>query len=159
MFGYLKFSGYLLLAVLSVQVCLYSFFCASEQEVKEIRTNTDDCERIYSEQNYLVEGFEEIFNLYGSFELSEEVNPDFLMRSLVSRKMEVVAMVGRLPQEDVVLHAHLLSRLDGLLSRRDSISTFRKTEQTLKEDLIRCSAESRSITRKMKVGKMTYSKK
>ncbi|MCQ2217574.1 MAG: hypothetical protein MJZ33_03695 [Paludibacteraceae bacterium] len=157
--GYLRFFGYLLLSVISVQLCVYSFFRTSEVEVAKIIENTDDSERIYNEQNSIVEGFDEIFNLYGAFELSEDVNPDFLMRSLVSRKMEVSAIVNRLPQEDVLLHAHLLSRLEDLLHVRDSISSLRKTEQTVKEDLIRCSGESRSITRKMRVGKMTYSKK
>lgn len=157
--GYLKFSGYLLLAVASVQLCLYSFFCASEQEVERIKGNMDESERIYSEQNYLVEDFDEIFNLYGAFELSEDVNADFLMSSIVSRKTKVSAGISRLPQEDVVLYAHLLSKMDDLLRVRDSITTSRKTEQTLKEDLIRCSDENRAITRKMKVGKMTYSKK
>lgn len=157
--GYLRFSVFLMMAVAVTQLCISVFFLTSEVEVAKISVKMDESERIYNEQNYIVESFDEIFNLYGAFELSEDVNPDFLMRSLVSRKMEVAAIVGRLPQEDVLIHNHLLTRLDDLLHVRDSISSLRKQEQTVKDDLIQCSGESRSITRKMRVGKMVYSKK
>ncbi|MCQ2193715.1 MAG: hypothetical protein MJZ28_02055 [Paludibacteraceae bacterium] len=157
--GYLRFSVFLMMAVAVTQLCISVFFFTSEVEVAKISVKMDESERIYNEQNYIVESFDEIFNLYGAFELSEDVNPDFLMRSLVSRKMEVAAIVGRLPQEDVLIHNHLLTRLDDLLHVRDSISSLRKQEQTVKDDLIQCSGESRSITRKMRVGKMVYSKK
>ena len=158
MCGYLLFAGHLLLAVASVLLCVFFFFLASEKEYARIEEKTEVCEQIYREQNHIVDGFDEVFSLYRSFDLVEGVNPDFLMRSLVARKLEVASMVRRIPQEEVEIPMHLLNRMEDLLRVRDSISSMQKTEQTVKDDLIRCCGESRSITRKMRVGKLLYSK-
>ena len=53
--GYLRFSVFLMMAVAVTQLCISVFFFTSEVEVAKISVKMDESERIYNEQNYIVE--------------------------------------------------------------------------------------------------------
>jgi len=103
-----------LVAVL--QLCIFVFLKASAAEVVAIKEKTGNSEKIFSEQISISDEFTDIFVLYRSFDLMDNVNPDFLMHSIVEKKMEVTERVVALPEKDAVIYKHLLSQMDGFFA-------------------------------------------
>ena len=156
--SHIKFAFYMVALVAVSQLCVFSFMKVSSAEVSAIKERTGDSEEIYAAQIAISEDFSDIFGLYRTFDLSENVNPDFLMHSIVTKKMNVSNRVQTLGERDAVLYRHLLLKMDDFLRVRDSISALKKVEATAKEDLIRCNEESRNITRRVRVGRLSYGK-
>lgn len=145
--SYVIFSVNLL--VLSVMTLLYVFFFfkTSEAEFAEIKLKTGDCERIFRVQTELCDDIDDLFTRYKSFDMKENVNTEFLMRSIVDRKMDLSKKIGQLPAGDVKIHSLMLSKMDEFLRTRDSISAMKKVETRVKEDLFMCNGDYRKLNK------------
>ena len=157
--SHLKFAMCMVVLVAVLELCIFVFLKASAAEVVAIKEKTGNSEKIFSEQISISDEFTDIFALYRSFDLMDNVNPDFLMHSIVEKKMEVTERVVALPEKDAVIYKHLLSQMDGFLHVRDSISVLKKSEAIVKADVVRTAEENRNVTRRIKVGRLNYEKK
>ena len=100
----------------------------------------------------LCDDIDELLNRYRSFDVVEDVNTEFLMRSIVDRKMEISKKLTQLPEKDVKVHSYLISKMDDLLRVRDSISAMKKEEARVKQDLFRCNGEYKKLYDKKRYG-------
>lgn len=144
-----KFAAHLMALVVLTLFFIFSFFRTSRSEIAEINLKTGDSEKIYMMQLELCDDIDELFNRYRSFEVVENVNSEFLMRSIIDRKMEISKKISQLPEEDVKFHSFMLSKMDGFLRVRDSISTMREEELRLKNDLFKCNEEYLKLIHKI----------
>lgn len=156
--SHIRFAFYMVGLVAVSQLCIFSFMKVSSAEISAIKEKTGDSEEIYMAQISISEDFGDMFGFYRSFDLSENVNPDFLMHSIVTKKMNISNRVETLDEKDALLYRYMLSQMDDFLRVRDSISALKKVEAIAKEDLIRCNEESRNITRRVRVGRLNYGK-
>lgn len=143
----LKFAVYMMFLIVLTLFFVFSFLKTSEAEIAEINLKTGDCEKIYRAQMELCDDIDDLFTRYKSFDVTEDVNTEFLMRSIVDRKMEITKKISQLPANDVRIHSFMMSKMDGLLRVRDSISALRKEEIRVKEDLFMCNGDYKKLNK------------
>ena len=85
----LKFAVYMTFLIVLTLFFVFSFLRTSEAEITEIKMKTGDCEKIYMMQIELCDDIDDLFIRYRSFDVTDDVNTEFLMRSIVDRKMEI----------------------------------------------------------------------
>ncbi|MEE1083742.1 MAG: type VI secretion system TssO [Paludibacteraceae bacterium] len=142
-----KFAAYMVVLIVLTLFFIFTFWKTSEAEISEIKMKTGDCENIYRMQNELCDDIDELLNRYRSFDVVEDVNSEFLMRSIVDRKMEISKKISQIPAKDVKVHAFLISKMDDLLRVRDSISAMKKEEARAKNDLFICNGEYKKLSK------------
>jgi hypothetical protein len=142
-----KFAAYMVVLIVLTLFFIFTFWKTSEAEISEIKMKTGDCENIYRMQNELCDDIDELLNRYRSFDVVEDVNSEFLMRSIVDRKMEISKKISQIPAKDVKVHAFLISKMDDLLRVRDSISAMKKEEARTKNDLFICNGEYKKLSK------------
>lgn len=142
-----KFAAYMVVLIVLTLLFIFTFWKTSEAEISEIKMKTGDCENIYRMQNELCDDIDELLNRYRSFDVVEDVNSEFLMRSIVDRKMEISKKISQIPAKDVKVHSFLISKMDDLLRVRDSISAMKKEEARAKNDLFICNGEYKNLSR------------
>ncbi len=145
--GYVKFSICLVLLIILTQLFIFTFLKTSESEISEIKAKTGNSEEIFRQQVQLCDDFDDFFARYHSFDVSNDINSELLMRSIVSRKMDLEKKVEQQQERDVRTHAFLLSKIDNLLKVRDSISTMKSEELKIKEELILCNGDLKKLFR------------
>ena len=90
---------------------------------------------------------------------SPKIN-DLLLQSVVSnRKMQLQNRINGLDERDFLLYKKLAGNINVFLGVKDSIRLAEKEESVVREDLLRCVRENREISRKLKVGGITYERK
>ena len=90
---------------------------------------------------------------------SPKIN-DLLLQSVVSnRKMQLQNQINALDEKDFLLYKKLAGNINVFLGVKDSIRLAEKEESIVREDLMRCVKENREISRKLKVGGITYERK
>ncbi|MBO4531593.1 MAG: hypothetical protein J5767_13255 [Paludibacteraceae bacterium] len=149
--GYVKFSICLVLLIILTQLFIFTFLKTSESEISEIKAKTGNSEEIFREQAQLCDEFDDFFKRYHAFDLSDNVNSELLMRSIVSRKLEIDKKIEKFNDKDVKTHAFLLSKIDNLLKVRDSISTMRAEENRIKEEAVLCNGDLLKLYRNKKI--------
>lgn len=147
-----KFAVYVVFLIVLTLFFMFSFLKTSEAEIAEINLKTDDCEKIYRVQMELCDDIDDLFMRYKSFDVTEDVNTEFLMRSIVDRKMEIAKKISQLPANDVKIHSFMMSKMDGLLRVRDSISALKKEELRVKEDLFMCNGDYKKLNKQKRNG-------
>ncbi|MFK8269130.1 type VI secretion system TssO [Capnocytophaga cynodegmi] len=157
--SYLNFTKYMIFLVTIALVCVFFFFKTASTEIDKIQLLGAESQRIFDQQLSLSDDFDYIFQTYQSLDLVEENNTPFLMSSIANKKMKINTAVQKVPKKDVYVHKHLVDQMDKLLRTRDSINALKLTENVYKNDVIRCTEENKVITRKVKVGKLSYDKK
>lgn len=155
LFAYLKFTACLVILIILTQFLIFSFLKTSKAEIAEIKLKTGNSEQIFREQTELCDDYDEIFKMYRSFDISDNVNPDFLMQSIASRKKNIESRISKLPEKDVQIHAFMLSKMDEFLRVRDSISILKKDEHKVKQDFFICSGDYKKAQVKLKHGVLT----
>ena len=80
-------------------------------------------------------------------DVTDNVNTEFLMRSIVDRKMEISKKISQLPANDVKVHSFMISKMDELLRVRDSITAMKKEETRVKEDLFMCNGDYKKLNK------------
>ncbi|MCR5247896.1 MAG: hypothetical protein K6E14_08965 [Paludibacteraceae bacterium] len=146
------FAAYMAVLIVLTLLFVFFFLRTSEAEISEIKKKTGDCENIYRIQLELCDDIDELLNRYRSFDVVEDVNSEFLMRSIVDRKMKISKKVSQLPAKDVKVHSFLISKMDDLLRVRDSISAMKKEEARAKNDLFLCNGEYKKLNEKKRNG-------
>lgn len=144
---HLKFTVHMMALIILTLFLIFSFLKTSEAELSEIQLKTSDCERIFIEQIELCDEIDDFFTMYRSFEGKDDVNAELLMRSIVDRKMVLSKKIGRLPENDVKIHSFMMSKMEGLLRVRDSISSVKKEENRVKEDLFMCNRDYKKLNK------------
>ena len=142
-----RFAGYMVVLVVLTLFFVFSFLKTSEAEITEIKMKTGDCENIYRMQIELCDDIDDLFTRYRSFDVTDNVNTVFLMRSIVDRKMEISKKISQLPANDVKVHSYMISKMDELLRVRDSITTMKQEESRVKEDLFMCNGDYKKLNR------------
>ncbi len=143
----LKFAVYMTFLIVLTLFFVFSFLRTSEAEITEIKMKTGDCEKIYMMQIELCDDIDDLFIRYRSFDVTDDVNTEFLMRSIVDRKMEISKKISQLPISDVKIHSFMMSKMDGLLRVRDSISAMKKEESRVREDLFLCNGDYKKLNK------------
>ena len=96
-----KFAAYMVVLIILTLFFVFSFLKTSETEISEIKKKTGDCENVYRMQIELCDDIDDLFMRYRSFDVTDNVNTEFLMRSIVDRKMEISKKISQLPAYDV----------------------------------------------------------
>lgn len=141
------FAANLLLLVSLSLFFIFSFLKTSEAEITEINAKSADCEKIYRVQMELCDDIDEFFTRYRAFDVSDDVNSEFLMRTIVDRKMEISKKISQLPANDVRIHSFMMTKMDEFLHVRDSISAMKREESRVKEDLFMCNGDYRKLNK------------
>ena len=92
-----RFAAYMAVLIVLTLLFVFFFLRTSEAEISEIKKKTGDCENIYRIQLELCDDIDELLNRYRSFDVVEDVNSEFLMRSIVDRKMKISNKISQLP--------------------------------------------------------------
>lgn len=142
-----KFVAHMTALIIIALLFIFSFMKTSEAELAEINCKTAECEKTYRVQMELSDDIEDFFIRYRSFDVAENINSEFLMRSIVDRKMEISKKISQLPTNDVKLHSFMMSKMDDFLRVRDSISAMKKVENRVKEDLFMCNGDYRKLNK------------
>ncbi|MDO4230153.1 MAG: type VI secretion system TssO [Capnocytophaga sp.] len=157
--SYLNFTKYMILLVIMALVCVFVFFKTASSEITKIQSLGKENQRIFDEQITLSDNFDELLQTYQSLDLVQEGNTPFLMNSVSTKKLNIGNSLQKVPQKDVTVHAHIVQQMDKVMKTRDSINVLRQTESVYKNDVIRCTEENKQITRKVKIGRLSYDKK
>jgi len=88
----------------------------------------------------------------------QENNVPFLMNNIAAKKMNIKSSLQKIPKKDALSYNYIIEKSESFLRTRDSINALKIKENTYKNDVIRCSEENRTITRQVKVGKLSYNK-
>lgn len=144
---HVKFAAYMMFLIVLTLFFVFSFLKTSEAEIAEINLKTGDCDKIYRVQMELCDDIDDLFTRYKSFDVSEDVNSEFLMHSIVDRKMEISKKISQLPEKDVKVHSFMISKMEELLRVRDSISAMKKEELRMKEDLFLCNGDYKKLNK------------
>lgn len=157
--SYLNFTKYMVLLVIMALACVFVFFKTASTEITKIQSLGRVNQDIFDQQIQLSDNFDELLQTYQSLDLVEDGNIPFLMNSISNRKLTIGTSLEKLPKNDVKIHSHLIEKMDKVLKTRDSINALRQTESIYKNDVIRCTEENKQITRKVKIGRLSYDKK
>ncbi len=144
---HVKFAAYMMFLIVLTLFFVFSFLKTSEAEIAEINLKTGDCDKIYRVQMELCDDIDDLFTRYKSFDVTEDVNSEFLMHSIVDRKMEISKKISQLPENDVKIHSFMISKMEELLRVRDSISAMKKEELRMKEDLFLCNGDYKKLNK------------
>ena len=157
--GYLRFSGFLIICVAVSVFCFYSDMKTASTEVKMIMAKTVEYDNIYSAELNMVVAVDSIYQYMSLMNSSPKIN-DLLLQSVVSnRKMQLQNQINALDEKDFLLYKKLAGNINVFLGVKDSIRLAEKEESIVREDLMRCVKENREISRKLKVGGITYERK
>lgn len=157
--GYLNFSVFLVTCVAVAVFSFYSFMKTASAEVGMIMAKTAEYDRIYSTELNVTVAVDSIYQYMTLLNSSSKIN-DLLLQSVVSsRKVQLQNTLNRMDEEDFLLYKKLISGMNVFLSIKDSIRLAEKEENMAREDLIRCVRENREVSRKLKVGGITYERK
>ena len=157
--GYLRFSGFLIICVAVSVFCFYSYMKTASTEVKMIMSKTVEYDNIYSTELSMTVAMDSIYQYMALMNSSPKIN-DLLLQSVVSnRKMQLQNKINALDEKDFLLYKKLAGNINVFLGVKDSIRLAEKEESVVREDLMRCVKENREISRKLKVGGITYERK
>ena len=157
--GYLRFSGFLIICVAVSVFCFYSYMRTASTEVKMIMAKTMEYDNIYSAELNMAAAVDSIYQYMSLMNSSPKIN-DLLLQSVVSnRKMQLQNRINGLDERDFLLYKKLAGNINVFLGVKDSILLAEKEESVVREDLLRCVRENREISRKLKVGGITYERK
>ena len=124
-----------------------------------IMAKTVEYDNIYSAELNMVVAVDSIYQYMSLMNSSPKIN-DLLLQSVVSnRKMQLQNQINALDEKDFLLYKKLAGNINVFLGVKDSIRLAEKEESILREDLMRCVKENREISRKLKVGGITYERK
>ena len=120
---------------------------------------TVEYDNIYSAELNMVVAVDSIYQYMSLMNSSPKIN-DLLLQSVVSnRKMQLQNQINALDEKDFLLYKKLAGNINVFLGVKDSIRLAEKEESIVREDLMRCVKENREISRKLKVGGITYERK
>lgn len=124
-----------------------------------IMAKTMEYDNIYSAELNMAAAVDSIYQYMSLMNSSPEIN-DLLLQSVVSnRKMQLQNRINGLDERDFLLYKKLAGNINVFLGVKDSIRLAEKEESVVREDLLRCVRENREISRKLKVGGITYERK
>lgn len=124
-----------------------------------IMAKTVEYDNIYSAELNMVVAVDSIYQYMSLMNSSPKIN-DLLLQSVVSnRKMQLQNQINALDEKDFLLYKKLAGNINVFLGVKDSIRLAGKEESIVREDLMRCVKENREISRKLKVGGITYERK
>ena len=157
--SYLNFTKYMILLVILSLACVFVFFKTATTEIIKIQSLGRENQRIFDAQITLSDNFDDFLQTYQSLDLVQESNTPFLMNNISTKKLNIETSLQKVPQKDVEIHKHIVSQMDKFLKTRDSINILKQSESIYKNDVIRCTEENKQITRKVKIGRLSYDKK
>lgn len=149
----------MILLVITTLACAFVFFKTASAEITKIQFLGKENQRIFDEQVTLSDNFDDLLQTYQSLDLAQEGNTSFLMNAISNKKLNIDVSLKKIPQKDVTIHAHIIQQMNKVMKTRDSINALKQTEGIYKNDVIRCVEENKQITRKVKIGKLSYDKK
>lgn len=154
--AYTNFIKYIISLVMVTLLCFLLFFKTASVEIAKIQTLGKESQIIFNQQISLSDDFDKIFETYQSLDLVQENNIQFLMNDIASKKIQISNTLSKQNADNTLIHNHLFQNMDVFLRTRDSINSLKQTENIYKNDVIRCSEENKNITRKVRVGRLTY---
>ncbi|ATA90325.1 hypothetical protein CAPN001_14970 [Capnocytophaga stomatis] len=154
--SHLKFTKYMVFLVCTTLICLFVFFKTASVEISKIQALGKESIDIFNQQVSLSDDFDRIFETYQKLDLVQENNIPFLMNDIASKKLQISNTLLKTPSSDVQVHSYIIQEMDKFLRTRDSINSLKQTENVYKDDVIRCTEENKTVTRKVQVGRLTY---
>ncbi len=154
--SYLNFAKYMAFLVSTTLICFLFFFKTASVEITKIQTLGQESLTIFNQQISLSDDFDKIFETYQTLDLVQENNIPFLMNDIASKKLQISNTLLKTSNNNVQVHNYIIQEMDKFLRTRDSINSLKQTENMYKNDVIRCTEESKAVTRKVRVGRLTY---
>lgn len=154
--GYLKFSGYLVACIIVGVLTYFCYIQTSKVEVSRIVDKTEEYDKIYVKQIDLASRIDSLYQYSTMFNTNK--NDIYLLRSVSSRKQEILSIMDGMNNKDVRLYKKLMSEVNVFLSVKDSIRTSKVEEDLLRTDLQKCTEDNKQAARKLTIGGITVKK-
>lgn len=154
--GYLKFSGYLIACVFTGVLIYFSYIHTSYIEVNRIVDKTEEYDKIYVKQIDLANRIDSLYRYTMMFNTNK--NDIHLLRSVSSRKQEILTVMDDMSSRDIRLYQKLMSEVNVFLGVKDSIRTAKSEEGMIKTDLLKCTEENKQASRQLTIGGITVKK-
>jgi hypothetical protein len=154
--GYLKFSGYLVVCIFTGVLIYFCYIRTSNIEVDRIVEKTEEYDKIYVKQIDLANRIDSLYRYTMMFNTNK--NDIHLLRSVSSRKQEILSMMDDMSSRDIRLYQKLMSEVNVFLGVKDSIRTAKSEESMIKTDLLKCTEENKQASRQLTIGGMTVKK-
>ncbi|MFV0332151.1 MAG: type VI secretion system TssO [Dysgonomonas sp.] len=154
--GYWKFSGYLIACVFTGVLIYFCYIRTSNIEVDRIVEKTEEYDKIYVQQIDLANRIDSLYQYMMMFNTNK--NDIHLLRSVSSRKQEILSMMDDMSSRDIRLYQKLMSEVNVFLGVKDSIRMAKTEEGLIKTDLLKCTEENKQASRQLTIGGMTVKK-
>lgn len=154
--GYLKFSGFLAICILTASLIYLCYTKTCEVEVDRIVDKTEEYDKIYVRQIDLSNRIDTLYRYTSMF--NTNLNDAHLLHSVSRRKQEILSMMEDMSGRDVRLYKKLMSEVNGFLGVKDSIRMAKTGEDLIKTDLLKCTEENKQLSRKLTIGGITLNK-
>lgn len=154
--AYFRFSCFLIGSVAIAVLSFYSYLRIQSEEIRVVMAKKIEYDRFYSTELNMVASVDSIYQYMKLFNTSHKINDLLLQRVISSKKQAMQHLMNDMNERDCYLYRKLMESTNTLLSAKDSIRIIKKEEDIVRDDLSRCVKENREISRKLKVGGITY---
>jgi hypothetical protein len=154
--AYLKFSGYLIASIFTGVLIYFCYIQTSNIEVEKIVDKTEEYDKIYVKQIDLAGRIDSLYRYTMMFNTNR--NDLHLLRSVSSRKQEILSMMDDMGGRDIRLYQKLMSEVNVFLGVKDSIRTAKTEEGLIRDDLLKCTEENKQASRQLTIGGITVKK-
>ncbi|MDR1502893.1 MAG: type VI secretion system transmembrane protein TssO [Prevotella sp.] len=151
--GYLRFSGYLVVCILTGVLIYFCYIRTCKIEVDRIVDKTEEYDKIYVKQIDLAGRIDSLYRYTMMF--NTNLNDAHLLRSVSNRKQEILSMMDDMGSRDIRLYQKLMSQVNIFLGVKDSIRTAKTEEGMIKTDLLKCTEENKQASRQLTIGGIT----
>ncbi|MDR3285869.1 MAG: type VI secretion system transmembrane protein TssO [Prevotellaceae bacterium] len=155
--GYLQFSLYLAVCVLTGVLIYVLYTKTGRVEVERIVDKTGEYDKIYIRQNELANSIDSLYLFVSMF--NTKLNDAMLMNTVSKRKQDIIASMDNMNNRDVRMYRKLLNEVNTFLGIKDSIRVKTIEEDMVKKDLQQCINDNKQMKRKMTIGGLTIEKK
>jgi len=154
----LHFSLYLMATVILAIGFFFCFMKTSSVEVSRILDKAKEYDRIQTTQLDLTEKMDTLYYYASLLGSDSKINYRLMQNTLSSRKIQFMNVLSTMSEKDCRLYKKLAPQMNLFFDIKDSILITTSELNSVREDLIRCVADNRKVTRKISTGGLTFEK-
>jgi regulatory protein YycH of two-component signal transduction system YycFG len=154
----LQFSVYLMASVVMAICFFFCFIKTSSVEVSRIIEKAGEYDRIRATQLDLTEKMDTLYHYASMLRSESGINYKLMQNALSNRKIQFSNVLSGISDKDCRLYKKLALEINVIFDTKDSIIITKSELNSVREDLIRCVADNRKVTRKISTGGLTFEK-
>jgi hypothetical protein len=153
-----RFSIYLMASVVMAICFFFCFMKTSSVEVSRILDKAKEYDRIQSAQLDLTEKMDTLYYYASMLRADSKINYKLMQNTLSNRKIQFSNTLSGMSEKDCRLYKKLAPEMNLFFDIKDSILITSSELNAVREDLIRCVADNRKVTRRISTGGLTFEK-